>query len=76
LKTPLDAQRHGLSHRNVGRSSSINKHRDANKRKSGGSVSVESSSKNIYSKELSNNDTRTSVPKKNKRRHSQNSMNE
>jgi hypothetical protein len=74
LKTPSNAQRHGLSHRNVGRSCSKKRHQDAKKGRYNGSVSIKSSKRETTFEELSNSDTESSVLKKNKRRNSHNSQ--
>jgi len=59
---------HGLDPNNVGRSYSKERHWDAKKIWSGGSVSMKSYSRKITSEDFSNSDTRTSVSKRNKRR--------
>jgi hypothetical protein len=71
LKTPSDAQNHGSSHRNVGRSYSKKMHQNVRKGRSGGGTSIESSSGNTTFMDLSSSDTRSSVPKKKRKRHSQ-----
>jgi hypothetical protein len=76
LKTPSDAQKHGLAHNDVGNSSSRKRHRDAKKGRSGGSVSTESSSRKTTSIELSSSGIESSVPKKKKRKNSQSSLTE
>jgi hypothetical protein len=70
LKTPLGAIKHGLIHRNVGRSSSKKRHQDARKRKSGGSIFTEFSSRKHTSKDLSSSDIGSSFPKRKKKVHS------
>jgi hypothetical protein len=74
LKTPSDDQKHGLSHRNVGRSSSKKRHQDVKKRRASGSISTESSSGKTTAKELSIRDSGSSVPGKKKKRHSHSSL--
>jgi len=76
LKTPLDAQKHGLIHSKIGRSYSKKRHRDGKKGRSGGNSFIESSSRNSTSDKLSNNDTGLSVPRKKKKRHSLSSLTE
>ena len=71
LKTPSDAQNHGSSRCNMVRSSSKKRHQNVRKGRSGGGTSIESSSGNTTFMDLSSSDTRSSVPKKKRKRHSQ-----
>jgi hypothetical protein len=73
LKTPSNSQKHGLAHSNVGNSSSKKRHQNVKKGKSGGSISTDSSNRNIYFEEFSNSDTGLSIPRKRKR-HSESSL--
>jgi hypothetical protein len=57
LKTPSDAQKHGLAHNDVGRSSSKRKHRGTKRGESSGGISTESSSRKTISAEQSSSGT-------------------
>jgi hypothetical protein len=76
LKTPLDAHKHRLAHKDVGRISSKKRHHDSKKGRSGGSVSIESSSRKTTLTKLSSSGTESSVPKKRKRNNSHSSLTE
>jgi hypothetical protein len=74
LKTPSDAQNHGLDHNDVGNSSSRKRHKDAKKCRSVGSVSTKSSSRKTTSVENSSSSTESSISKKKKNKYSQSSL--
>jgi hypothetical protein len=51
LRTPSNAENHGLSCGDIGKSSSKRRHKNAKKSKSSGSISIESSNRKICSKD-------------------------
>jgi hypothetical protein len=76
LKNPSDTHKHGLSHINVGISSSKKRHQYDKKGRASGRISKESSSGNATIEELYSIDIGSSVPKKKKKRHSHISLTE
>jgi hypothetical protein len=76
LKTPSDAQKHGLSHNDVEMSSSKKRHQDDKKGRSNERNSTKSSSRKTTSVELSSSGMDSSVLKRKKKIHSQSSLTE
>jgi hypothetical protein len=64
MKNPSDIQKHGPTHGIVGRSLSRKRHRGAKRNLASGDSSMELSNGKTTTKELANNDTRSSIPNK------------